>query len=41
VTVTSVSIDIVDEAVVSDVIGDTEIHSVSEILKDPLNSVVV
>jgi len=41
VTVTSVSISIVNEVVVSDVIDDTEIHSVSEILKDPLNSIVV
>jgi len=40
-TATSVSISIVDEAVVSDVIDDTEIHSVNEILKDLLNSVVM
>jgi hypothetical protein len=40
VTATSVSISIVDEAVISDVIDDTEIHSVSEILKDSLNIVV-
>jgi len=41
VTVISVSISIADEAVVSDVIDDTEIHSVDEILKDLLNSVEV
>jgi len=40
-TAISVSIDIVNEAIVSDAIGDTEIHSASEILKDPLNSIVV
>jgi len=41
VTVTSVSIDIVDEVVISDVINDTEIHSADKILKDSLNSIVV
>jgi len=41
VTAISVSISIADEAVVNDAIDDTEIHSVDEILKDPLNSVVV
>jgi len=41
VTVTSVSIDIVDEAVVSDVINDIKIHSADEILKDSLNDVIV
>jgi len=41
VTATSVSIDIVNEAVVSDVIDDTEIHSASKILKDLLNSIIV
>ncbi len=40
-TVISVSINIVDEAIVSDVIDDIKIHSVDEILKDSLNSVVV
>jgi len=41
VTATSVSIDIVDEVIISDVIDDIKIHSVSKILKDSLNSVVV
>jgi hypothetical protein len=41
VTATSVSISIVDEVVISDVIDDTEIHSADEILKDLLNNVIV
>jgi len=41
VTATSVSIGIVNEAVISDAIDDTEIHSADEILKDLLNDVVV
>jgi len=40
-TVTSVSINIVNEVIVNDVIGDIKIHSVSKILKDSLNSIVV
>ncbi len=40
-TATSVSINIADEVVVSNVINDIEIHSVSKILKDSLNSIVV
>jgi len=41
VTVISVSISIVNETDVSDVIDDTEIHSVSKILKDLLNSIIM
>jgi len=41
VTVISVSIDIADEVIISNVIDDTEIHSVDKILKDSLNSIVV
>jgi len=41
VTVTSVSISIVDEVIINDVIDDIKIHSADEILKDSLNSIVV
>jgi len=40
-TVTSVSISIVDEVIISNVIDDIKIHSADEILKDPLNNVIV
>ncbi len=40
-TVTSVSISIVNETVINNVINDTEIHSADKILKDLLNNVIV